>query len=67
MHGRMPVILEEDAYDAWLSGDAQADEAKALLLDNQLDSNLQFHRISRAVNNSRYEGTDVKKPVVNPL
>ncbi|WP_248305259.1 SOS response-associated peptidase [Devosia sp. 1566] len=67
IHGRMPVILEEDAYDAWLSGEAQGDEAKGLLLDNQLDSQLQFHRISRAVNNSRYEGTDVKKPLVNPL
>jgi putative SOS response-associated peptidase YedK len=38
IHGRMPVILEESAYDAWLSGEAQGDDAKALLLDNHLGS-----------------------------
>lgn len=67
IHGRMPVILEESAYDAWLSGEAQGDDAKALLLDNHLDSQLVFHRVGREVNNSRYEGTDTKKPIVNPL
>jgi putative SOS response-associated peptidase YedK len=67
IHGRMPVILEESAYDAWLSGEAQGDDAKALLLDNHLDSELEFHRVSRDVNNSRYEGTDTKKPIVNAL
>ena len=67
IHGRMPVILEEEAYDAWLSGDAQGDDAKALLLDNHLDSQLVFHRVGREVNSSRYEGTDTKKPIVNPL
>jgi putative SOS response-associated peptidase YedK len=67
IHGRMPVILEEDAYDAWLSGDAQGDRAKALLVDNHLDSELDFHRVSRDVNNSRYEGTDTKVPIINAL
>lgn len=67
IHGRMPVILEEGAYDAWLSGEAQGDEAKALLLDNHLDGQLQFHRVGREVNNSRYEGTDTKKPILNSL
>lgn len=67
IHGRMPVILEESAYDAWLSGEAQGDDAKALLLDNHLDSQLVFHRVGREVNSSRYEGTDTKKPILNPL
>lgn len=67
IHGRMPVILEESAYESWLSGEAQGDDAKALLLHNHLDSQLQFHRVGREVNNTRYEGTDTKKPVVNPL
>ena len=67
IHGRMPVILEESAYDTWLSGEAQGADAKALLLDNHLDSHLQFHRVGREVNNSRYEGTDTKKPIINPL
>jgi putative SOS response-associated peptidase YedK len=67
IHGRMPVILEEGGYDAWLSRDAQGDQAKALLVDNHLDSELEFHRVSRDVNNSRYEGTDTKKPIINAL
>lgn len=67
IHGRMPVILEESAYGAWLSGEAQGDDAKALLLDNHLDSQLIFHRVGREVNSSRYEGTDTKKPIINAL
>lgn len=67
IHGRMPVILEESAYEDWLSGEAQGDDAKALLLDRHLDNELEFHRVSRDVNNSRYEGTDTKKPIVNAL
>lgn len=67
IHGRMPVILEESAYDAWLSGDAQGDDAKRILLDNHLDSQLEFFRVGREVNSSRYEGTDTKKPLLNAL
>ena len=67
IHGRMPVILEEEAYDDWLSGEAQGDDAKRILLDNHLDSQLEFFRVGREVNNSRYEGTDTKKPMLNAL
>jgi putative SOS response-associated peptidase YedK len=67
IHGRMPVILEEEAYDSWLSGEAQGDDAKRILLDNHLDSQLEFFRVGREVNNSRYEGTDTKKPILNAL
>lgn len=65
--GRMPVILDERAYEAWLSGDVQGDDAKRILLDNPLDSRLEFFRVGREVNSSRYEGTDTKKPLLNPL
>lgn len=67
IHGRMPVILEEEAYDDWLSGEAQGDDAKRILLDNHLDNQLEFFRVDREVNNSRYEGTDTKKPLLNAL
>nr|WP_314257933.1 SOS response-associated peptidase [uncultured Devosia sp.] len=67
IHGRMPVILEEEAYDDWLSLEAQGDDAKALLLDRHLDDALVFHRVDRAVGSSRYEGTDTKKPILNSL
>lgn len=67
IHDRMPVILEEEAYHDWLSLEARGDEAKALLLDRHLDDALVFHRVDRAVGNSRYEGTDTKKPILNSL
>lgn len=67
IHSRMPVILDPHAYDRWLSGEDQGDTAKALLLGAQIDSQLEFHRVSRAVNSSRYEGTDTKKPLLNSL
>ena len=50
IHSRMPVIIEESAYDSWLSGEARGDDAKALLMDNHLDSQLTFSRVSREVN-----------------
>ncbi|MBF0679915.1 MAG: SOS response-associated peptidase [Devosia sp.] len=67
IHTRMPVILEEHAYERWLSGEDQGSDAKALLLGAQIDSHLEFHRVGREVNNSRYEGTDTKKPLLNSL
>jgi len=67
IHTRMPVILEEHTYDRWLSGEDQGSDAKALLLGAQIDSQLEFHRVGREVNNSRYEGTDTKKPLLNSL
>ena len=67
IHTRMPVILEEHAYDRWLSGEDQGSQAKALLLGAQIDSQLEFHRVDRAVHNSRYGGTDSKKPRLNSL
>lgn len=66
MHGRIPVILEESAYEAWLSGEAQDEDAEALLLGKNLDSQLVCHRVGREVNSSHYDGTDTKKPIVNP-
>ncbi|HEY8357210.1 MAG TPA: SOS response-associated peptidase [Ramlibacter sp.] len=67
IHTRMPVIIDPASYDRWLSCEDQGDYAKALLLGSQMNSQLQFHRVAREVNNSRYEGTDTKKPLVNSL
>lgn len=67
IHTRMPVILSPEAYGAWLDTDVQGTDAKALLLDAQIDSRLTFIRVGRAVNNSRYEGTDTKMPLINSL
>lgn len=67
IHTRMPIILAPEAYGIWLDTSIQGADAKALLLDAQIDSALEFHRVSRAVNNSRYDGTDTKKPLINSL
>jgi putative SOS response-associated peptidase YedK len=67
IHTRMPVILSPEAYERWLSAADQGSDAKALLLGSHLDSLLTWHRVGRDVNNSRYSGTDTKKPIVNSL
>ncbi|WP_108462388.1 SOS response-associated peptidase [Devosia naphthalenivorans] len=67
IHTRMPVIIGPDTYERWLSGEDQGTDAKALLLGAQIDSQLEFHRVGREVNNSRYDGTDTKKPLINSL
>ena len=52
LHDRQPVILDPEVYDAWLDPDRPADHAKKLLARN-LDGELQFHRVSRAVNSTK--------------
>ena len=67
IHNRMPIILSREAYATWLNTEVQGKDAKALLLDAQIDSQLEFFRVGRAVNNSRYDGTDTKQPLINSL
>lgn len=55
VHDRMPVILEQSVYEAWLDPATPAAEAKALLSRN-LDGDLLFHRVDRQVNSSKFEG-----------
>ena len=66
LHDRQPVILDERAYDAWLDPATPAKDAKALLTDANLDGELQFRRVSRAVNSVRNQGAECVEPV-NPL
>lgn len=67
IHDRMPIILDEDAYDAWLAPETSGADAKAALIEKEIDSELEFFRVGRQVNNSRYSGTDTKKPLLNTL
>ena len=67
IHTRMPIILPQEAYRTWLNTEIQGKDAKALLLDAQIDRQLEFYRVGREVNSSRYEGTDTKKPLINSL
>lgn len=63
----MPIILPPEGYHTWLNTEIQGKDAKALLLDAQIDSQLEFHRFSREVNSSRYEGADTKTPLIDQL
>ena len=56
IHNRMPVILEEDAYDAWLSEDTATDDALAML--KPYGGELITYPVSRYVSNSRNEGPE---------
>jgi putative SOS response-associated peptidase YedK len=66
IHPRMPLILDPSAYDAWLDLETSVPEANAVLM-HQINDQLTYHRVSRNVNSSKYEGTDTKKPLVNSL
>lgn len=55
LHDRQPIILSPDAYDAWLDPTTGVPEAKELLA-NDLDGDLEFYRVSRAVNATRGAG-----------
>jgi putative SOS response-associated peptidase YedK len=66
IHDRMPIILDEGAYDAWLDpGKSSPVEAKVLLAQN-LNGTLEFYRVGRQVNSSKYEGADCVEPI-SPL
>jgi putative SOS response-associated peptidase YedK len=62
LHDRMPVILDPNVYDEWLSSETSTSDAMELL-DHHLDEQLQFHRVSRDVNSSGFSGD----PGINPL
>ena len=51
LHDRQPAILAPEAYDAWMDPATPAAAVKPLLANN-LDGELQFHRVDRRVNSS---------------
>jgi putative SOS response-associated peptidase YedK len=62
VHDRMPVILEKDQWDAWLSGDAGIE-----FLKPANDDVLQRVPVSKRINSSRAEGDDPTLIVPVPL
>ncbi|MDJ0683564.1 MAG: SOS response-associated peptidase [Alphaproteobacteria bacterium] len=61
IHHRMPVILEPDAFDPWLHGDAA--QAAALMGPYSGARTLVATPISTRVNSVRNDGPDLWKPV----
>ncbi|MEQ1943520.1 SOS response-associated peptidase [Mesorhizobium sp. VNQ89] len=67
LHDRQPAILAPDAYDAWLHPATLLPDVKPLLSKN-LDGELKFHRVDRAVNaSSRADKPNDDATMVNPL
>lgn len=64
LHDRQPVILDPAAYREWLDVGTAPARAKELLQAN-LDKKVEFHRVSRDVNSSKFEGKPA--PEVNSL
>lgn len=62
IHRRMPVILNPMAYDDWLNPATDVVAAKELLADN-LNGELEFYRVGRRVNSSKYQENDAIDPV----
>ncbi|UVV66733.1 SOS response-associated peptidase [Brucella anthropi] len=57
IHTRMPVILQESNWRAWLA------EPRVDLLKPANDDNLRAWRVSTNVNSSRYQGEDTMQPI----
>jgi putative SOS response-associated peptidase YedK len=67
IHNRMPIVLEQSAYDAWLNPETAVIDAKALLNHN-LGHEFSFYRVGRAVNSSKTENDpDLIKPLTGDL
>ncbi|EUB97332.1 protein of unknown function DUF159 [Rhizobium sp. CF080] len=62
LHSRQPVILDPEYYDDWLSAGTAVPQATELL-KHHLDNLLQFHRVSRDVNSSKFQ----EAMAINPL
>jgi len=65
LHDRQPAILDPTAFKEWLAPKTSGARAKELLEDENLDGRLEFHRVSRDVNSSRFAGKPA--PEVNSL
>lgn len=55
IHDRMPIILQDDAFDEWLDSDTPVHDAKELLKLHR-GAELVHHRVSRGVNSNKAHG-----------
>ncbi len=62
LHDRMPVILDPDHYDAWLDSErSDTDDLMELLAEYPSD-HVDFHPVSKAVNNPTFDEPDCIEP-----
>jgi putative SOS response-associated peptidase YedK len=62
LHHRMPIILEPDAWDAWLAEDSPRPVLRSLLRPLPADE-VVVYPVSPAVNNVRSEGPELLAPL----
>jgi putative SOS response-associated peptidase YedK len=63
IHHRMPVILEAEAYDLWLSEDSRSADLKQLLTPYPADA-MTSHPVSYDVNNAKLDDEHLVHPAV---
>ena len=65
LHDRMPVVIEDGAWDAWLATDANAVEPSELLamLEPIDDLALRIYPVNRSVNDVRQDGPELIEPL----
>ena len=64
LHDRMPVILDSESYNWWLSPDKTKEDLMKFFEPINSET-LQMRQVSPAVNNVRYKGTDTIQKVSN--
>ncbi len=62
VHARMPVILDPADFERWLSPDLAANDALALLRPSP-DAAVEFHAVSKHVNNARNDDPECITPL----
>lgn len=63
LHDRMPVILSENEYDTWLDTDEDDLETLEQLLDPSDNDAIDFHQVSKVVNNPSYDEEKCVEPI----
>jgi putative SOS response-associated peptidase YedK len=63
IHDRMPVVLEQQTFDLWLSADTDERDALDALLRPAPSGTLAHHPVDRAVGNIRNDGPELIEPV----
>lgn len=63
LHDRMPVILNPDTYDAWLDPDRQKTGELQALLNEDSGVAIDFHPVSKAINNPDFDEPDCVEPI----
>lgn len=66
LHDRMPVILDDDDFEAWLDRDLAEFEPLEHLMRPAPDTAIAIHAVSKDVNNTRHNGPGLIEPIEEP-